>query len=292
MNTAREFNDDLSDIFGAPLRTTPVEVPASYKPLDFSEPCRKCRGSGRFTSYSGRSLGACFACKGKGKNTFKTSPEQRTANRTNAQARKVRTAKENADAFAVEHADVAAWIIENTSFGFAVAMGEAVAKYGSLTENQLAAAKRCIASRVKAQAERVERVASAPTIEINRIEAAFASATASGLKRPRLRLAGFQFSPAKADSKNPGAVYVRGLSFDKSEEIYLGKIVAGKFLRVRECSVEREAEILAAAANPEAAAVAYGKLTGSCSCCGRPLENSESVARGIGPICATKYGWG
>jgi hypothetical protein len=37
--------------------------------------------------------------------------------------------------------------------------------------------------------------------------------------------------------------------------------------------------------------VAYGKRTGACSCCGRELTNGESIDRGIGPICAEKYGW-
>ena len=30
--------------------------------------------------------------------------------------------------------------------------------------------------------------------------------------------------------------------------------------------------------------------TGNCSCCGRHLENKESVELGIGPICRSKWG--
>jgi hypothetical protein len=40
--------------------------------------------------------------------------------------------------------------------------------------------------------------------------------------------------------------------------------------------------------DPFAAMVAYGHLTSSCGLCGLPLENADSVARGIGPVCATK----
>ena len=36
----------------------------------------------------------------------------------------------------------------------------------------------------------------------------------------------------------------------------------------------------------------YGKLTGSCCNCGRELTNPDSVAQGIGPICAGKDYWG
>ncbi len=42
------------------------------------------------------------------------------------------------------------------------------------------------------------------------------------------------------------------------------------------------------AADPMAAAAAYGQLTGTCGRCGRPLEDEGSVARGIGPVCTTK----
>lgn len=39
------------------------------------------------------------------------------------------------------------------------------------------------------------------------------------------------------------------------------------------------------AADPIAAMAAYGHLTNTCGKCGRPLEDAESVARGIGPVC-------
>lgn len=40
-----------------------------------------------------------------------------------------------------------------------------------------------------------------------------------------------------------------------------------------------------AAENPQQAAVAYGRQTGSCSCCGRELTDPVSIFGGIGPIC-------
>jgi len=33
----------------------------------------------------------------------------------------------------------------------------------------------------------------------------------------------------------------------------------------------------------------YGKITGTCCNCGRLLTNEESIAAGIGPICASKF---
>lgn len=44
------------------------------------------------------------------------------------------------------------------------------------------------------------------------------------------------------------------------------------------------------AENPMDALVAYGRKTGVCGVCRRRLSDPESVAAGIGPICASKVG--
>lgn len=49
------------------------------------------------------------------------------------------------------------------------------------------------------------------------------------------------------------------------------------------------AELAIIAADPRAASAAYGHLTSTCGVCGAPLEQADSVARGIGPVCAAKY---
>ena len=41
--------------------------------------------------------------------------------------------------------------------------------------------------------------------------------------------------------------------------------------------------------DPLAASMAYGLLTETCGVCGRTLEDPQSVARGIGPICASRF---
>ncbi len=45
------------------------------------------------------------------------------------------------------------------------------------------------------------------------------------------------------------------------------------------------------AKNPAEFARAQGKQLGICCCCGAELENPESVANGIGPVCASKWGF-
>lgn len=49
-------------------------------------------------------------------------------------------------------------------------------------------------------------------------------------------------------------------------------------------------QLKAIMADPLAASIAYGKLTGTCGICGKTLENELSVAAGIGPWCAAKFG--
>ena len=39
----------------------------------------------------------------------------------------------------------------------------------------------------------------------------------------------------------------------------------------------------------EATAARFGALYGTCICCMRLLDNEESIARGIGPVCFAKY---
>lgn len=42
--------------------------------------------------------------------------------------------------------------------------------------------------------------------------------------------------------------------------------------------------------NPLESATQYGRKIGHCAICGLTLTNAESIARGIGPICAGKFG--
>jgi hypothetical protein len=52
-----------------------------------------------------------------------------------------------------------------------------------------------------------------------------------------------------------------------------------------------EDALRAIVADPQAAAHRYGELTGRCAICNRQLEDEQSVARGIGPICWSNLGW-
>jgi hypothetical protein len=122
-------------------------------------------------------------------------------------------------------------------------------------------------------------------IDVSKIEVAFADAFKNGIKTPKLRLGSFMFSRAPDTGRNAGSIYV------KEGKSYLGKVTDGEFFPVWDCGDDRKAQVIDVAADPAKAAKAYGLRTGKCSCCGRTLTNGLSVALGIGPICATKFGW-
>lgn len=291
--TAQNLDDPLDELFnGTPSNQPrkPVRQDVVDSVPEFSEICRSCRGSGRFTSYMGRDVGSCFKCKGAGKKSFKTSTDDRAKGRLAATQRKVNKAADAFESFKAEFVSEASWMLANPAFEFAVKMIAAVQKYGSLTEGQLAAVRRCIARNEQRAANRVQCEVSAPVVEgVDLLKASFDKAVAYSAQKglrlsPRITIAGITISPAKANSKNPGALYV------KAGNDYLGKIVNGRFHTVPVCTVEQQAKVLAFVANPAEAAKVYGQTTGTCCVCNATLI-SKWKHRGIGPICAEKFNW-
>jgi hypothetical protein len=122
-------------------------------------------------------------------------------------------------------------------------------------------------------------------IDVTKIAAAFAAARVNHVEKPMLRLGGYIFSRAPDHGKNPGAIYV------KQGSQYLGKILDSSFSPTSDCTLAMRTEIVAIAADPAAAAIAYGRRTNNCSCCNRKLTNKLSVDLGIGPICRENFGW-
>ena len=161
----------------------------------------------------------------------------------------------------------------NKASPFIASLYDQYLKYGRLSEKQVAAVNKSLAPKPQF----------AVGENVSKIDAAFKSALSKGLKRPKLLLGDFKFTPAKPNGLNPGAIYVT------EEETYLGKIINGLFQPAYVCSAEQATEVVAVCSNPLEAAVAFGKLTGACSCCGRALTDKKSVELGIGPICFAKY---
>lgn len=268
--------------------------------------CIECNGTGL---YQGVRLHQdkqhCFACKGKG--WFKTSYADRMKARQKARDRK--QAAHEAKQAAFDEANeglieqlraIAGW------HQFAASMLEAYDKWGKLTDKQTAAARAALA---KVEAKRKEReakkAAEAVTIDLSPIRDMFAKAIENGAKKPTYRAEGLVISKAPAHGKNAGALYIKSTS-----HVYGGKLTGTVFKPSYEgkeadfatytytaeetgerITVSRTAAdaLAVIAANPAEAAALHGKRSGICSCCGRELTDPESIAAGIGPICASKW---
>lgn len=288
------LDDSADDLFNVPLstddRAAGVKLAAAVGALVHHEKCPSCQGTGRYRGY-----GACFKCKGTGQLAFRTSPAQRekaAAKRAvSADAKRIKLQDDRAAWIKANPEDFAWMKAKEDSFDFAHAMMEAFLAYGSLTERQHATVTRLrladIERAAARKAEAIAREASAPAITTTAIETAFAAAKGNGIKKPKLRLGTFKFSLAPAHGVNAGAIY----AIDADNDQYLGKIIGGKFLRVRDCTADQESRIVAVCADPKAAAIAYGRRTGNCCICGRELTNHASIDLGIGPICAGRMGW-
>lgn len=256
---------------------------------EWTNPCAKCRGTGRFFSYTGREVGPCHLCKGTGKLTFKTSPEARAKKTFSTAVAKVRKIETHKADFAAEHPAEWAWLQAAAGRGFAVAVDilAAVAKFGSLTEGRMAAVQRFMAQDAQRVEARAVVAETAKGIDVSRIAELFSTARSNKLKKPVLRVAEIELALANEHGKNPGAVYVRR----PADDTYLGKIVGGIYEPSFKAQAADIEAVKATAANPLELAIAYGQRTGNCSCCGRTLTNHTSVELGIGPVCRTKWGF-
>lgn len=258
----------------------------------YRENCRKCGGRGRFIGWSGRDFGSCFACDSVGYKVFKTAPQDRAKARVATAKRKERNRQENVDCFAGSCPAEWAWInaAAERGFNFAVSLREAVEKYGELSERQLETARRLATQdaqrKAERQAEAAARVEAAPVVETSKLEAAFNSARASGLRRLKMRFCDFEIKPAKETSRNAGAYYVTS----HGGGTYYGKLQDGRFVASRDCEPGIADGVQAAMVDPLASARYFGKFSGTCSCCGRELTDPASIEAGIGPVCAGKFG--
>ena len=284
----------------------------------FTETCPKCRGTGRFTSYTGRQLGQCFACKGVGSKTFRTAPEVR------AQARQ-RTAEAKA-AVVADHQAELKWLdatlarLDRLPEGYGKLLLDLQARLMSgreLTDGQMAVIQKGMARSAQWAAER-DAVRRGETsfgngVDQRTLATAFETLRRAGARRPTIKAEGFEFSEAPLTGRNSGSIYV------KDNGVYVGKIPAaqGLFIPVREfdparmealqavcrdpqgavkADAARKAALIAANAERRAAQAAAGEeqepeLEVPCGCCGILLTDPVSRARGIGPICAGKWGF-
>lgn len=197
------------------------------------------------------------------------------------------TAQEVSNArWMLQHQDVVMFLDAYTgSFPFLLDMVKAFKQWGRLTDRQLAAVQKCMASEAayKARQQATEtnhastwgRVQNPSALDLSKIPSGH-YAVPGGDTRLKVRIdqgtnkwEGFTFV-------KDGAEYGSGQRYGMQRP---GQAYSGMILE----------QLKVIAADPAAASRAYGRLVGRCGVCGRKLEDAASVAAGIGPICASKF---
>ncbi len=242
-------------------------------------PCPACGGSG---SWRGR--GICFKCKGKG----------RVSKGVAAAAKGKETKERNRLQWDDNHKAEITYARKRSDRGSTFYNGllDSLASYGTWTENQVALIQRDMAKDAAFYAARkTEREAAAPKVEISAIEALFARATNNDVKFPVFRAAELTLAMAKANSRNPGAIYVTATVPGKAVNgTYLGKIVGGRFHAYGNPPAETASQLMAIAANPDEEALRYASNFSACGICGTAVVAPVSVRSVIGPVCAARWG--
>ncbi len=283
------INKDNTDYFAdlqSDLNSAPVGKP---KGEEYKETCLQCMGSGLYRGPS-RYGSSCFLCKGKGYRIFKSKPEVRAKNKAKSAAKKKAEAERKAAELASKimtfyksNEELVDFIDNNRGWSsFYASLWNGLNQFGSLTDGQIQSVKKAM------EKSKQPKVADTNISGegFTKLLAGFNAARESGLKWPKLRIDNIEFTAAGQNSKNPGCLYV------KRSSIYIGKITKeGEYFKGRDATADDVSLIERIGRDPFAEAVAYGRRTGNCACCGRELTNAESVALGIGPICAGRFGW-
>ena len=156
--------------------------------------------------------------------------------------------------------------------------------------NKLSPAQYAWAHKLAQDTVKVAPVKSNEPSQFEALFNAFETAKGKGAKRLTLRFEGVSIKPNRDNT----VLWVTSQSETEMGEYglkpkYLGKVTpAGCDSRLGD---DVKAIIMGAANDPLSAAIKYGKVSGSCSCCGRELTDPKSIEAGIGPICVTKFGW-
>lgn len=173
-------------------------------------------------------------------------------------------------------ADVLRWLRDNSSHNrFAASVNAYYDRNGYLTPGHLRAIEKILSN----------KPASVAGEGFNLLQRSFEHARKSGLKSPKVHIGPFRFWPAKEDSVNPGFLYV------KENGEYKGKFSPAGLFSSRDASAETIQRITEIAKDPFNHAMRHGHMTGNCAICSKRLTDSESVTRGIGPVCAKRFGW-
>ena len=276
-----DFGKYLADLGGSD------ELPPAVKKATNTEkyPCEHCNGTGNWVGGRNRNgERKCFACKGSG--YFKTSAFDRKKARTQRTASKARKLTQTQEAFTEAHPDLIKTLRSYVSWNdFAGSLVGQFETRGSLSDNQVATATAMIAKTNASRAAREEAQAKTSVeVDLTPIRTMFEKVHLAGYRKPVYRADNITITRAPDHGRNAGALYIKTAEGD-----YAGKIIDNNFRPTASADDDLKAALLKVAADPQAAAVDYGRRSGQCACCGRPLTNALSVELGIGPICRDNW---
>ncbi len=173
--------------------------------------------------------------------------------------------------------ELVAFLEAQTWSEFALSLAQQFHRSGSLSAKQVDAAQR-MKAKVEARAAERQPQAADTGLDLTSIPSGHYGVP-GGATRLKVRIDNVE------RGKWAGWVFVKD-GAEYGQERRYGKQAPGATYRG-----DIEAELRIIAANPQAAAAEYGRLTGRCGICNRQLEDEDSVARGSGPGCAGKVGW-
>jgi hypothetical protein len=123
-------------------------------------------------------------------------------------------------------------------------------------------------------------------VKIHNLIQIFREARQKGVKKGTLRVHQYIIREAPITGRNPESLYV----IDRGREELVAIIRPDGTLDMRKGGIEDRQNIIEIDANPHQYIIKFGILTGHCSICGRILTDENSISKGIGPICAAKWG--
>lgn len=262
------------------ISVAPTEIGFLQASVDMPElgqiKCPRCAGSGK------KFGGQCFRCKGA---CYVDAPQTPAAPAAQPAPQMTERDKlEKISQFTRDHKKMVEYcgLIQNDfTFGCIRKLMET----GSMTGPQMAAIqrdldRRAVATRKAANAAQpAAQPTQAPALDLAGLPAG-CYAVPGGDTRLKV-----QVDKPAAGKRYHNWIFVKDAAVYGSGREYGRQTPGGRYVG----AIVEELRVIAS--DPKAAAIAYGKLTGTCAMCGKRLENEESVARGIGPSCAKKRGW-
>ncbi|XAO36748.1 hypothetical protein WP1_109 [Pseudomonas phage WP1] len=163
--------------------------------------------------------------------------------------------------FEQDHPDIIKWWSDN-NFSFACSLRDSLYRWGRLSDNQIAAAKRAIeawlsTAKSKRRKSRLFRPWTLPASKRLSIRPKIPASKARSCAWPaKAKTRCLVIKEASVNSRNYGSLYVIG-------DVSLGKITGGKFIKSRDCTDTENEEILKMFERPMESAVAYGRKSWS-----------------------------